>query len=224
MSGSRIFLATLQRDLRLEFRTREALNAMFFYALLVIVIFSFAFSADTTIIGQIGGGLLWVAFLFAGMVALDRAFLREMMEGSLTGIQIAPASPSAVMAGKFASSFLLMLAMEAILLPLFAVLFNAPAKTNWAGIAGVTVMGTWALAANGTYFSAMSTHARQRSLLLPLLLLPVSIPAVIAMVQATQSYLSGSGDTGYWWKLLTGYDIIFTALGWLLADVVIDVE
>jgi len=224
MSGNRVFLATLQRDLRLEFRTREALNAMFFYALLVIVIFSFAFSAETTIITQIGGGLLWVAFLFAGMVALDRAFLREMMEGSLTGLQIAPASPSAVMAGKFASSFLLMLAMEAVLLPLFAVLFNAPAKTDWAGIVGVTIMGTWALAANGTYFSAMSTHARQRSLLLPLLLLPVSIPAVIAMVQATQSYLSGSGDTGYWWKLLTGYDIIFTALGWLLADIVIDVE
>ena len=224
MSDTRIFLATLQRDLRLEFRTREALNAMFFYALLVIVIFSFAFSAETSIITRIGGGLLWVAFLFAGMVALDRAFLREMMEGSLSGIQIAPASPSAIMAGKFASSFLLMLAMEAILLPLFAVLFNAPANTRWAGIIGVTIMGTWALAANGTYFSAMSTHARQRSLLLPLLLLPVSIPAIIAMVQATQSYLSGNGDTGYWWKLLAGYDIIFTAIGWLLADIVIDVE
>ena len=111
-----------------------------------------------------------------------------------------------------------------MLLPLFAILFNAPHAANWSGIAATTVLGTWALAANGTYFSAMSVHARQRGLLLPLLLLPVSIPAILAMVQATQVYLSGSGVANYWLKLLTGYDIIFTALGWLLADIVIDVE
>jgi heme exporter protein B len=219
-----IFMAVLRRDLRIELRTREALLAMGFYALLVIVIFSFAFSADATLTIRAGGGLLWVAFLFAALVALDRAFLRESAEASLAGLQTTPAAPAALLAGKFASSFVLILGLEAVLLPLFAILFNAPQATNWGGIAATTALGTWALAANGTYFSAMSVHARQRGLLLPLLLLPVSIPAILAMVQATQVYLSGSGVANYWLRLLTGYDIIFTVLGLALAEVVLAVE
>ncbi|MGH3180845.1 MAG: heme exporter protein CcmB [Streptosporangiaceae bacterium] len=219
-----MFQAVLERDLRIELRTREALLAMGFYAVLVLVIFSFAFNDDATLTRTAGAGLLWVAFLFAGLVALDRTFLREAAEGSLLGLQISPASRAAVLAGKFGSSFLLMAGLEAILLPLFAVLFNAPVHARWGGIVLTLVLGTWALAANGVYFSAMSVHARQRNLLLPLLLLPVSIPAILAMVQATQIYLSGTGVANYWLKLLIGYDIIFTALGLMLAEVVLEVE
>ncbi|HVB40664.1 MAG TPA: heme exporter protein CcmB [Terriglobales bacterium] len=224
MNDWRIFVAVLRRDLQIELRTREAMLAMGFYALMVIVIFSFAFNADAALTARAGGGLLWVAFLFAALVALDRAFLRESAEASLTGLQTTPASPAAIVGGKFASSFLLILALEAVLLPLFAVLFNAPPATRWWGVIATTVLGTWALAANGTYFSAMSVHARQRGLLLPLLLLPVSIPAILAMVQATQVYLNGAGVANYWLKLLVGYDIIFTLLGLALAEVVLAVE
>ncbi|MGH9474287.1 MAG: heme exporter protein CcmB [Terriglobales bacterium] len=223
-SSWRIALAVLQRDFRIEFRTREALLAMAFYALLVLIIFSFAFSANAALTLQVGGGLLWVAILFAALVALDRSFLRESGGASLIGLQISPASRAAILTGKFAASFLLMLALEVILLPLFAVLFNAPRAANWGGIILTALLGTWALAANGTYFSAMSAQTRQRSLLLPLLLLPVSIPAILAMVQATQVYLAGSGMANYWLKLLLGYDVIFTALGLLLADMVLEVE
>lgn len=224
MSSARVFAAVLRRDLRIELRTREALLAMGFYALLVIVIFSFAFNADADLTARAGGGLLWVAFLFAALVALDRAFLRESAEGTLAGLQTSPAAAAAILGGKFGSSFLLILAMEAVLLPLFAVLFNAPASTRWGGIAATAVLGTWALAANGTYFSAMSVHTRQRGLLLPLLLLPVSIPAILAMVQATQVFLGGIGVANYWLRLLFGYDVIYTLLGLLLADLVLDVE
>lgn len=219
-----VFRAVLVRDLRIELRTREALLAMGFYAVLVLVIFSFALSADAALTRSVGGGLLWIAFLFAALVALDRAFLREGPEGALLGLQISPASRAALLAGKFASSFLLMCGLEAILLPLFAVLFNAPAQARWSGIVLTVLLGTWALAAVGTYFSAMSLHARQRHLLLPLLLLPVSIPAILAMVEATQVYLTGIGVANYGLKLLLGYDIIFTALGWLLAEAVLEVE
>lgn len=221
---SGVLLAVMQRDLRIELRTREALLAMAFYALLVIVIFSFAFSADAELTLRAGGGLLWVAFLFAALVALDRAFLRESGEGALQGLQTSPAPASAILAGKFISSFLLILAVEIVVLPLFAILFNAPAAANWWGILATTLLGTWALAANGTYFSAMSLHARQRGLLLPLLLLPVSIPAILAMVQATQVYLAGSGMANYWLRLLFGYDLIFTALGLALAEMVLAPE
>ncbi|MGH9534200.1 MAG: heme exporter protein CcmB [Terriglobales bacterium] len=219
-----VFAATWRRDLRIEWRDRQALNAMLFYALLVIVIFSFAFEAQAALTVRVGGGLLWVAFLFAGLLALDRAFGREAAGDCLTGLAISPASRAATLAGKCAAAFVLMLAIEAILVPLFAVLFNAPAVARWGGIALTVVLGTWALAATGTYFSALGAHSRQRTLLLPLLLLPVAIPAVIAMVQATQLYLNGRGDTGFWLQLLVAYDAIFTALGVLLADVVLEVE
>lgn len=220
----RALAATLLRDLKLELREREALNAMLFYALLVIVIFSFAFEAEAQLTLRIGGGLLWVAFLFAGMLALDRAFLREAPGDCLTGLVMSPVSRAAALAGKFAATFLLMLAVEAVLLPLFAVIFNAPASARWGGILVTLLLGTWALAANGTYFSALSSHARQRTLLLPLLLLPVAIPAIIAMVQATQVFLAGTGEAAFWLRLLLGYDVIFTALGALLADVVLEAE
>src|SRR6185312_9330922 len=224
MGEWRIAAAVCARDLRIELRTREALLAMGFYALLVIVIFSFAFSSDASLTLRAGGGLLWVAFLFAALVALDRAFLREAGEASLVGLQISPASRAAILAGKFAASFGVILGLEAILLPLFAVLFNTPRRADWAGILVTVLLGTWALAANGTYFSAMCAHTRQRALLLPLLLLPVSIPALLAMVQATQIFLTGDGVANYWLRLLLGYDVIFTALGWMLADTVLDVE
>jgi heme exporter protein B len=228
MESVRIFGAFVLRDLRLELRSRDAFNAMLFYALLIIVIFSFAFEAGmdlpTRSRANVAGGLLWVAFLFAGIISLDRAFLREQPESCLTGIKMSPASRSAAISGKFASSFILMLLVEAVLLPLFAVLFNTPATAHWGWIGLTVVLGTWALAATGTYFSAVSTHTRSRTLLLPLLLLPVSIPAIIATVQATQVLLLGQGVANYWLKILVGYDIVFTALGLLLADVVFDVE
>ncbi|MGH9506759.1 MAG: heme exporter protein CcmB [Terriglobales bacterium] len=219
-----VFFATWRRDLRIEWRERQALNAMLFYALLVIVIFSFAFEAQASLTVRVGGGLLWVAFLFAGLLALDRAFGRETAGDCLTGLVISPASRAAALAGKFAAAFVLMLAIEVILVPLFAVLFNAPPRAEWGGIALTAVLGTWALAATGTYFSALGAHAGQRTLLLPLLLLPVAIPAVIAMVQATQLYLNGRGGAGFWLQLLIAYDAIFTALGVLLADAVLEAE
>src|SRR6185437_9857448 len=215
----RIATAVAARDLRIEARTREALLAMGFYAVLVMVIFSFAFAGDASLTGLAGGGLLWVALLFAALVALDRSFLREAAESSWTGLLISPAPRTALLAGKFASSFVLLLGLEAILVPLFAVLFNAPRSANWGGIVVTVLLGTWALAANGTYFAAMSAHARQRGLLLPL-----SIPAILAMVEATQSYLAAEGMANYWLRLLVGYNVIFTALGALLADTVLEVE
>lgn len=223
-SALAVFAATWRRDLRIEWRERQALNAMLFYALLVIVIFSFAFEAQAALTARVGGGLLWVAFLFAGLLALDRAFGRETAGDCLTGLAISPASRAAALAGKFSAAFVLMLAIEGVILPLFTILFNAPPGVRWGGILLTAVLGTWALAATGTYFSALGAHARQRTLLLPLLLLPVAIPAVIAMVQATQLYLNAQGGAAFWLQLLAAYDAIFTALGVLLADVVLEVE
>ncbi len=222
-ASARVFARVLARDLRLELRGREALNAMLFYALLIIVIFSFAFEAQSELTIHAGGGLLWVAFLFAGLVALDRAFLREIPEACLTGLRLSPAARPAVLGGKMVSSFLLMTGIELLLLPLFAIFFNVPPGARWGAVIGVLLAGTWALASTGTFFSAMSVHTRYRALLLPLLLLPLAIPAVIAMVQSTQIFLNGGSGAGYWIELLLGFDVIFTCLGLLLADVVLEV-
>ncbi len=220
----RVLARVVYRDLKLELRSREALQAMVFYALLIIVIFSFAFDAGQELTSHVGGALLWVAFLFAGLVALDRVFLRELPEASLLGFQISPASRTALLAGKFASSFLLMTAVELLLLPLFAIFFNPPPEARWGAIVLVLLAGTWALAASGTYFSALSLHTRYRTLLLPLLLLPLAIPAIVSMVQATQHLLDGRGMVGYWLRLLIGFDILYTTLGLVLADAVMQTE
>ncbi len=220
----RVWARIVLRDIKLELRSREALQAMLFYALLIIIIFSFAFEAGAELTSRVGGALLWVAFLFAGLVALDRVFLRELPEASLLGFQISPASRTALLAGKFTASFLLMIAVELLLLPLFAIFFNPPPEARWGMIILVLLAGTWALAASGTYFSALSLHTRYRALLLPLLLLPLAIPAIVAMVQATQHLLDGQGEVAYWLRLLVGFDILYTTLGLALADVVIQTE
>lgn len=220
----RVLVGVVARDLRLELRSREALQAMLFYALLIIVIFSFAFQAGGELTARVGGALLWVAFLFAGLVALDRAFQREMPEACLLGFQISPASRTALLAGKFIASFLLMSAIELLLLPLFAIFFNPPPEARWGAIVLVLLAGTWALAASGVYFSALSLHTRYRALLLPLLLLPLVIPALMAMVQATQHLLDGTGEVGYWVRLLVAFDILYTALGLLLAGAVMQTD
>jgi heme exporter protein B len=217
-----VFAATLRRDLRIELRARDAINAMVFYAVLVIVIFSFAF--DPQDVRPLLGGVLWLAFLFSGLVSLDRAFLREIPEGVLAGIRLSPASRAALIAGKCSSSFVFILAIECILLPLFAAFFNVPRTAHWGWISITILLGTWAIAINGGYFSAMSTQTRNRALMLPLLLLPVSLPAILAMVEATQAYISGTAGLGFALKLLFGYDVIFTTLALALADIVLEVE
>jgi heme exporter protein B len=219
----------LLKDLRLEWRSRDSINGMLFFALLVVVVFGLAFDPTSypTMTRQISGGILWVALLFASITALNQSWAREQRNNVLEAQRMAPSPASALFLGKALANMLFVLVVEAVLAPIFIVFFNLHALGNVWLLALILPLGTWALVVNGTFFAALGLRARNRELLLPLLLLPISLPALLAMVQATTGVLTADLDPiqiGTWIKQLLGYDIIFTTVCILLFETVLNAE
>jgi len=219
----------LRKDLRLEWRSRDSINGMLFFALLVVVVFGLAFDPTSypTMARQISGGILWVALLFASITALNQSWAREQRNNVLEAQRMAPSPASALFLGKALANMFFVLLVEAVLAPIFIVFFNLHALGNVWLLALILPLGTWALVVNGTFFAALGLRARNRELLLPLLLLPISLPALLAMVQATTGVLTADLDPiqiGTWIKQLLGYDIIFTTVCILLFETVLNAE
>src|SRR5271169_7247380 len=144
--------ATLLKDLRLEWRSKDALNSMLFFSLLVVVIFSFSFDPVAEESRQIVGGLVWVAFLFAAIVALNQAWMRELRNQVLDAYRVSPAPANALFMGKALGNFLFISVVEALLMPLFVVFYNLrPVGPAWQ-LVPVFLLGTWALVVVGTFF------------------------------------------------------------------------
>lgn len=214
----------LAKDLRLEWRSKDSINAMLFFALLVVVIFALSFDPAAEESRRIAGGIFWVAFLFAAVVALNQTWARELRNQVLDAYRVSPASPSALFLGKVLGNFLYVGAIEAVVAPLFVVFYNLrPLGPAWQLVV-VFLLGTWALVSNGTFFAALSVHTRNREVMLPLLLFPISVPALLSMVEATTTILSGDGSATMWLKMLAGYDLIFTVAALLLFEVVLNAE
>jgi heme exporter protein B len=216
--------ATLIKDLRLEWRSKDAINAMLFFALLVVVIFSFAFDPTAEESRQIAGGLIWVAFLFAAVVALNQTWARELRNQVLDAYRVSPAPPNALFLAKALGNFIFVAILEALMTPLFIVFYNLRALGPAWQLPIVAALGTWALVVNGTFFAAMSLRTRSREIMLPLLLFPISIPALLAMVEATTSILTGEYSARFWMTLLVAYDLVFTMASLLLFSSVLHAE
>ncbi|SRR5579871_1983918 len=214
--------AIAERDMRAEWRSREIFNPMLFFGLLVIVLFSFSFEPDAEETQRIGGGLLWMAFLFSGMLAMNQSFPREMHERTLHGLRTAPIPPASIFAGKFISNMAFVVLAECVLSLLFAMFFNLPLLPILGRFAAVLVAGTWGLVVTGTFFSALTLHTRMRELMMPLLLLPISVPHMIAAVSATAELFQQQTLSQLWFTQLIGYDVVFTTLGLLLFHFVIE--
>ncbi len=214
----------LGKDLRLEWRSKDALNAMLFLALLVVVLFSLAFDPTRAVSRQIAGGIVSVAILFAATGALNQAWARELAGGVLDAQRMSPAPPSALLVGKALANFLFVSAVELLLAPLFAVFYNLNIKGEPAVLLLIVPLGTWALVANGVFFAALSLRTRSRELLLPLLLFPIFIPALVAMTSGASAVFTGESDPWLWVKLLAGYDVVFTTAAVLLFGLVVDAE
>jgi heme exporter protein B len=219
----------LRKDLRLEWRSRDAINGMLFFSLLVVVVFGLAFdpAGYPTTTRQISGAILWVALLFASITALNQSWAREQTNQVLEAQRMAPSPASALFLGKALANMLFVLVVEAVLAPIFIVFFNLHALGNIQLLALILPLGTWALVVNGTFFAALGLRARNRELLLPLLLLPISLPALLAMVQATTGVLTADLDPlqiNTWVRELAGYDIIFTTVCILLFETVLNAE
>ena len=214
----------LVKDLRIEWRSREAVNSMLFFALLVVVLFSLAFSPRGAFSQEISGGVICVATLFASMSALNQAWAREIRHQVLDAQRMAPAPGADLFLAKVVANFLFVSIVQLVLAPVFLVFYNLRVEGQAWQLALVLPLGTWALVANGTFFAALSIRSRNRELLLPLILFPIFMPALLAMVLATGSILTGDSDPGLWIKMLAGYDTIFTTVSLLLFDIVLNAE
>ena len=214
----------LVKDLRIEWRSKDAINSMLFFALLVVVLFSLAFDPTLAVSRQIAGGILCVATLFASVSALNQAWARELRHQVLDAQRMTPAPASSLFLAKVIANFLFVTVVQLLLAPLFIMFYNLHALGQGWLLALVLPLGTWALVVNGTFFAALSIRSRNRELLLPLILFPIFIPALLAMVQASTAILTGESDPGLWIQLLAGYDIIFTTICLLLFEVILHAE
>jgi heme exporter protein B len=224
LSIAKLTVVNVRKDLRLEWRSRDVLNSMLFFAGLVVVIFSFAFNPTVEESRRMAGGLVWTAFLFSTVMALNQSWARELRNGVLDAYRVSPAPAEALFFGKCIANYLLVLLLECLMAPLFVVFYNLSSVGPYWQLAVIFLLGTWALVVNGTFFAAMSIRTRNRELMLPLLLLPISIPAVVAMVTATTDVLTGESSPVSQIKFLTGYCVVFTTACFLLFDTVLNAE
>lgn len=222
LSIAKLTAVNVSKDLRLEWRSRDVLNSMLFFALVVVVIFSFAFERDDS--RPVMGGLIWIAFLFSTTMALNESWARELRNGVLDAYRVSPAPAEALFLGKCLGNFILVILLECLMAPLFVVFYNVKAVGPLWQLVVIALLGTWALVVNGTFFAAMSIRTRNRELMLPLLLLPISIPAVITMVTATTQVLTGEGNPAVQMKFLAGFCVIFTIACFLLFETVLNAE
>jgi heme exporter protein B len=212
------------KDLRSELRTKEALNASLSFALVILLLFSFAFDPTAELTREISGGLLWLVFAFAGALLLNRSFARELENDCLDVLVTSPVPASALFLGKALANWLLLLGIELVCLPVFGVFYNADWARQPAWLALVLLLATWGITVIGTMFSALTVNLRLRELMLPMLVYPMLIPCLMAAMQLTTALVAGqapSGDQLAWLRMLVGFDIIFTALSVALVETVL---
>ena len=212
------------KDLLVEHRSKETLNALFFFALLLLFVFQFTLGPDRERLAGALPGLLWLGFILSGLLGLGRAFVVERENDCWEALLLAPGDKSAIYVGKLAGNLLLMFIVEAMLLVLFGVFFNLDLVPALPALVVVIGLGTVGFAAIGTLFAAMTTQVRARELLFPVLLLPVQVPVLLATVQATEAVLLGEplGAVAHWLKLLAAADVVYVAVGVLTFDFVLE--
>ena len=217
-------LAILYKDLTAEWRAKERLSPMSFFSLLVLLVFNFSFELGGAALHEIGPGVLWSAFVFACLLGLNRSFADERENHSLDALLMAPGDRGAIYLGKMTANLIFLLAVELICLPFFALFFNLSPGFFLLPLLGVLVLGSACLSAAGTLFAALSSTMRLRELLLPLLLLPVILPALISCVKATGLVLNNQFGTALYpyLKMLAVYAIVFVTLSLMLFEYAIE--
>lgn len=216
-------LAIVQKDLAAELRSRELLSAMLVFSILVILIFNFALELDIKVRQSVTAGVLWTTFAFAGTLGLNRSMAVEKDRGCLDGLLLAPVDRSAIFFGKAISNLAFMLIVEAIVLPLYALLYNET-RIFQPAFLGVILLGSIGYIAVGTLLSTMTVQTRTRDVLLPILLFPVAIPVLLASVKASGGLLNNAtfAEILSPLNLLIVYDVIFIAVAFMVFDFVVE--
>ena len=224
MAFVRQVLVIMAKDLRAELRTKEAINASLSFALVVLLLFSFAFDPSEETTREISGGLLWIVFAFAGTLLLNRSFARELGNDCLDALISAPIPGSALFLGKALANYVLVLAVELIALPLFGVFYNVRWTSQFWQLMMVIALATWGMTVTGTIFSALTLNIRLREVMLPSLNFPILIPALLGAMQLTSALVAGNPITAAndsWLKMLIGFDVMYTAVSVFLVETVL---
>ena len=200
-------LAILWKDVILELRTKDIVVSALVFALLVIVVFSFAITPTPQTVAFVAPGILWISFTFGGVLGLNRSMALERESGGLHALMLAPVSRDLIFFGKMLGTFLFMLLVEVAVFPVFAALFNFSLLLP--GLIPVAVLATLAIATIGTLFATIAANTRSREVMLPLLFFPVVVPVVIAAVEASTAVLQGDSALDRWIPFLLAFDAVF---------------
>jgi heme exporter protein B len=218
----RTALAITAKDIRVEMRTHELLSSMFVFALIVSVLFNYTLDLKATQVNDVASGLLWLIFAFSGVLGLNRVFVSETESATLAGLLIAPIDRAAVYFGKWLSTATFIFVTQLINVPVFALFANLSFR-NLPQLLPVLILGTVGFSAVGTLFAAIAGNTRMREVMLPILLLPLVTPVLLAAIELTSTALAGHPYDAMinWFSLLIAYDIIFFVVGLLTFDVIV---
>ena len=223
MTTSRAAATILGKELRAEFRTYELLISTIVFVLIIFVVFSFAFDPTTAEARRFGPGLLWIALLFAASLMLQPSFTRERANDTLAALRLAPIDPFAILAGKLLANLCFLLLVELVLLPVFSVLYDVSLGRVIVPLALVMLLGSLGIVTVGTVFAGIASQARMRELLLPMLLLPVLAPVLIAATESTVSLLADPSELSRSWTfVLVAFDVIFLTATWLFGGYLLE--
>jgi len=214
----------IRKDLLIEWRTRSRLNALVFFALATLLMFSFALGPDTVALRRNASGYLWLGILFASVLSLAESFRIETENLALDGVRLAPADPRAVFLGKAIGNTVMLWVLALVITPVTIALYDVTVKEGILRLAGVLLLGCFGISAPGTLYAAIASNARSRDVLLPLLLFPVLIPALLASVKATGLVLEGDpmDQLPGWLGLLSSFNLLYWGLGFALFPKVIE--
>jgi heme exporter protein B len=211
------------KELQTEFRSRELLITTIVFILIVIVLFSFTFDPSVSESRRFGPGLLWLAFLFSASLMLQPCFLKERTNDTLSALRLSVGDPFAIFLAKLLANACLLLLTQLLLLPIFAVFYNIKVTPVFPQLALVFLLGSLGVSVTGTALSAISSQARMRELLLPLLLLPLLVPILIASTEATAALLDAKPSLRWdWLGILIAFDAVFLTALWLFGEYLLE--
>jgi heme exporter protein B len=214
-SEARIALAVARKDAKAELRGRHATVSTLFFAAIVLLLFGFALGPDSARLAAAAPGLLLLAIVFAGMLAVSRLHLLETDDGALEQLALYPVQRRAIYAGKALGGFGVMLTIGAVVLVAVGILFAVDVLSAWLPLLVIIVLGALGVAAVGTFYAGITVRLRAREVMLPLLMLPVLAPLLLGAVKATSAALAGDpfGELGSLLQLLVAFDVIMLAAG-----------
>ncbi len=217
-------IAIVRKDVAMELRGKEIITTSFFFALLTLVIFNFAFDMASVQAKDFAGGVLWVAFLFSGALTMNRSFLYEKENGCLSALMLAPLDRSSIYFGKMIGNLFFMLITEVFIIPVFILLFNINVMDRFWWQTVTLLLGTIGFTSVGVLISAMSVNLRAREMLGPLLMLPVVVPVMIAAVELSGGIIRGEPMEGLyiWLEILVAFNVIYLVIAWLVFDILIE--